>query len=558
MVDTQSRNGSPLGEIRRSRGPEAVGRSSIALVTGGVRTMTQRQARSRTSAVAPQWSELSASAASCARWIRAAAGGESATVRIAVPDASGRLRVIASEGRQDCSSRLRSSRRKAVLQTLQAVHLPVRGCVGVSLGIFPLASDGDALGVVEVLGPTVTIDRRMDVLLAVVGESALVLSGTQVRAETERALAGMSALLRLASELLWAKTAVEVVRLVVHACHEHLRVPIAGLLPDRDGWGWFLAAADGLGVRRRSTLRAAFRASSDEPTSRRLRLPSLRLRFRQVSGCRDVVAVRAGTAVLLLGDVQNGQGDFLDGIGSLLEGVLARLGLEGVRPSRDRSNELGIAWTAHELKGPLAGARAALDRATDTATVAEGRELLARTKEELGQLSDLIDPLLRWSTGADTLKRQPVDLVEVTREAVASSSLGMGPDRVFLYGPDQLFLRADPRQLRSAIANVVRNALMYSPVGTPVRVGIELESRSARVVVRDRGSGIPRGEWGTVFDPFSRGRASGRTQTGSGLGLFIARRVLEAHGGSISLRSSKSGATFVIELPAEGWQLSAS
>jgi signal transduction histidine kinase len=520
--------------------------------------MTQRQAPSRSSAVAPEWPELSVSAASCARWIRAAAGGESATVRIAVPDASGRLRVIASEGRQDGSSRLSSSRRRAVLKTLHAVHLPVRGSVGVSLGIFPLASDGDAIGVVEVLAPTATIDQRTDVLLAVVEESALVLSGMHVRAETERALAGMSALLRLAAELLWAKTAVEVVRLVVDACHEYLRVPTAGLLPDRDGWGWFLAAADGLGVRRRSALRAAFRASSNESTSRRLRLPSLRLRFREVSGCRDVVVVRAGTAVVLLGDVPSGQGDFLDGIGSLLEGVLPRLGLEGVRPSRDRSKELGIAWTAHELKGPLAGARAALDRATDTATVAERRELLRRTKEELGQLSDLIDPLLRWSTGADTLKRQRVDLVEVTREAVASSSLGMGPDRVFLYGPDELFLRADPRRLRSAIANVVRNALMYSPVGTPVRVGIEFENRLARVVVRDRGPGIPREEQGTMFDPFSRGRTNGRTRTGSGLGLFIARRVLEAHGGSISLRSSKSGATFVIELPVQGWQLSAS
>jgi two-component system OmpR family sensor kinase len=55
-----------------------------------------------------------------------------------------------------------------------------------------------------------------------------------------------------------------------------------------------------------------------------------------------------------------------------------------------------------------------------------------------------------------------------------------------------------------------------------------------------------------MFDPFSRGRTNGRTRTGSGLGLFIARRVLEAHGGSISLRSSKSGATFVIELPDRG------
>jgi signal transduction histidine kinase len=61
-----------------------------------------------------------------------------------------------------------------------------------------------------------------------------------------------------------------------------------------------------------------------------------------------------------------------------------------------------------------------------------------------------------------------------------------------------------------------------------------------------------------VFDPFSRGRADGSSRSGSGLGLFIARRVLEAHGGSISLRPTKVGATFVLEIPAEGWQLSAS
>ena len=124
---------------------------------------------------------------------------------------------------------------------------------------------------------------------------------------------------------------------------------------------------------------------------------------------------------------------------------------------------------------------------------------------------------------------------------MASSSLGVAPDRVLLEAPDQLFVRADPQQLRSAIANVVRNALMYSPADSKVRVRVESENRSARVVVRDRGAGIPPEERETVFDPFSRGRAGGYSRSGSGLGLFIARRVLEAHGGSISLRPSKAG-----------------
>jgi signal transduction histidine kinase len=523
-----------------------------------VRTRTREGVYPSASITATQRSEFNKSAASCARWIRAVAGGEAATVRVAAPDASGRLRVVAWEGQHDSAGRLRSRRRRTVFRTQRAVYLPIRGSVGVSLGIFPLANGGETLGVVEVLAPTAILDGRMDAIRALVEHSALVLGGAHVRTEAEHALAGMSSLLGLASELLWATTATEMVRLTVGACHQHVGSPVAGLLPDRDGWGWFLAATDGLGGRRRSMLRASLRASSGELASHRLRLPSLRLRFQEVIGCREVVAVRAGAAVLLLGDVPHGNGAFLQGIGSLLAGVLPREGLGGIRPSRDRTSELGIAWTAHELKGPLVGARAALELVTNTATGSERRELLRRTKEELGQLSDLIDPLLRWSTGTETLKRRRTDLVHVAREAVASASLGSDRARVSIDAPDQLFVRADPRQLRSAIANVVRNALVYSPAGAPVRVRVEGEHRWARVIVRDRGPGVPAEERRHVFDPFRRGRAEELTPSGSGLGLFIARRVLEAHGGSISLQPSKVGATFVLEVPTEGWQLSAS
>jgi hypothetical protein len=151
-----------------------------------------------------------------------------------------------------------------------------------------------------------------------------------------------------------------------------------GLLPDRDGWGWFLAAADGLGVRQ--AFGAACRISSIE---RRVHIPSPPAPLLAPSVPRGEWLSRRRRCPRRHGGrcssatCRSGQGDFLDGIGSLLEGILPRLGLEGVRPSRDRSKELGIAWTAHELKGPLAGARAALDRATDTATVAERRGVVA-------------------------------------------------------------------------------------------------------------------------------------------------------------------------------------
>jgi signal transduction histidine kinase len=219
------------------------------------------------------------------------------------------------------------------------------------------------------------------------------------------------------------------------------------------------------------------------------------------------------------------------------------------------AGELSIAWTAHELKGPLVGARAALDLLTATTQGSEGKDLLRRTNEELGQLSDLIDPLLRWSSGAENLQRQRADLVHVTRQAVASSAFASDADRVSIVAPDRVHVLADPRHLRSAISNVVRNSLAYAPEGSPVRVQVECDDRLARVLVRDRGPGIPAEEQGSLFSPFSRGRIGHRRRPGSGLGLFIARRVLEAHGGSISLRSTKGGATFVLELPAESSKL---
>ena len=85
------------------------------------------QTRSRTSVVALQWSELTGAATSCARWLRAAAGGSSATVRVAVPDHSGRLHVIACEGPGTPSGRLRSRRRRSVLVTQRPARLPVPG-----------------------------------------------------------------------------------------------------------------------------------------------------------------------------------------------------------------------------------------------------------------------------------------------------------------------------------------------------------------------------------------------------------------------------------------------
>ncbi|MCI0634018.1 MAG: HAMP domain-containing histidine kinase [Actinobacteria bacterium] len=509
-----------------------------------------RMAERRPSSIGGPEAELRRSAASCAHWIRSAVGEGSATVRVAVPDAAGRLRVIASDGQHEGLGRMRSSRRRTAFLTGEAIHVPIQGSPGLSLGIFPIVhDDDDVLGVVEIVAPADRIIWREEVVRALIGQSALVLDTALVRSQTERALAGMTAISRLAPELLEAKTATEAVRVTVGVCFDYLAAPVAGLLPDRDGWGWFLVGTGGLGSRRRVELRAVLRARGDGLERRRAPVATLRRRFREITGCREVAVLRAGGAILLVGDAQESHGEFLDRAESILGAALAQSSVSRRVRARNQARDLGIALTAHELRGPLVGARAAIERAYETHAGDEGRELLRRTQEELMQLADLIDPLLRWSVASEPITRERTDLVRVVNQAARSSSLGARDERLVIEASDHPFVLGDARQLRGAIANVIRNSLAYSPATSPVTVVVGIDERMARVEVTDHGPGVPPDERQLVFDPFERGRAGRASRRGHGLGLFIARRVLEAHGGSIALRSSRSGASFRLELP---------
>jgi signal transduction histidine kinase len=109
-------------------------------------------------------------------------------------------------------------------------------------------------------------------------------------------------------------------------------------------------------------------------------------------------------------------------------------------------------------------------------------------------------------------------------------------------------VKADPAHLRGAIGNLVRNALLYAPPDSEIAVVVESDGGVVTVQVQDQGPGLPEGKQEQIFDPFVRGENSHRG--GRGLGLFIARRVVEAHGGTISAESKGKGATFRVRLPA--------
>ncbi|MDP9340582.1 MAG: sensor histidine kinase [Actinomycetota bacterium] len=213
--------------------------------------------------------------------------------------------------------------------------------------------------------------------------------------------------------------------------------------------------------------------------------------------------------------------------------------------------DMALAWTAHELRGPVLATRAALDRVLVSDSLASrDRRLLVRSRDVLRELSGQIDAVLRWAAGARRLRKRRTDLGRLVRRVVTELALPAEESRLSVLIQAGVTVRADGPLLRAAVADVIRNALDYSPSGSPVSVRVQERSGSVRIAVRDRGPGVPAEDRPALFEPFVRGRGAPR-RAGTGLGLFIARRVVEAHGGEIWLESTGHGTTVVLQLPSE-------
>lgn len=370
---------------------------------------------------------------------------------------------------------------------------------------------------------------------------------TRERPGDPRTIREMAAMLELSAALLRAETAASAVRSVVQLSFERLRVPIVGLLPQRSGNGWFVAAARGMGPRRSEIGRAVEGVSALRPSrSTRTRLAA---RVGQLAGRDRVEAIPAGDAVLIAADLHPDLRAFVRTAAALLDETLAHLGAVDWARMRNDNLDLALAWTAHELRGPLVDARTALGHVQVDEHEPRSRELLQRSRDELDQLAELVDPLLEWSTGSGPLRKRPVDLFGVVDEALTSCRREDPRGDVVLLGEAGVSVSADPQQLRVALSNVIRNAIAYSPAGSVVTVAVRSGDGYGRVVVRDRGPGVPAAERHLLFDPFARGTIGKQTRSGTGLGLFIARRIVEAHGGSIGARVVRPGMEFRIDLP---------
>lgn len=218
-----------------------------------------------------------------------------------------------------------------------------------------------------------------------------------------------------------------------------------------------------------------------------------------------------------------------------------------------------LAILAHELRNPLAPIRNAMQLMQasegDVGTLSAARAIVERQIRHLSRIIDDLLDITRITRGKIELHRQPTDLTDIIHLALEMARPQLeGKQHPLQIGlaRDGLSLLADPGRLAQAFANVLNNASKYSAAGTPIRIEASTEAEQAVVRVIDRGIGIPVSMLERIFGLFEQvDRTGSGTHDGLGLGLTLARRIVELHGGSIVAFSEGKdrGSQFTVRLP---------
>src|SRR5215211_2762884 len=218
-----------------------------------------------------------------------------------------------------------------------------------------------------------------------------------------------------------------------------------------------------------------------------------------------------------------------------------------------------VSLVSHELRTPMAaviGAARTLEQRWRELSPEQRESFLELIASETSRLATLISDVLdtsRIEAGTFNFRFSDVDVAELVRDSVATAQLGQ--DEVYLRADVHDLLpeiRGDAERLRQVLTNLIDNAVKYSPAGSEVEVHAYPEDGRVRIDVHDRGPGIAKEDQKLIFEKFGRVTGSGAARPGTGLGLFIARSIAEAHGGALEVHSApEQGATFTLELPAQ-------
>jgi two-component system OmpR family sensor kinase len=178
---------------------------------------------------------------------------------------------------------------------------------------------------------------------------------------------------------------------------------------------------------------------------------------------------------------------------------------------------------------------------------------MQRIEDEAKRMGDLVENLLMLARldQLPEIEREPVELSSLVADAAEDARVTAPDRRINFEAEGTVTVMGDSAQLRQVISNLVRNALVHTPAGTPVDLRARREGDEAVLEVRDHGKGLPAEDSNVLFERFWRADPGrGRGAAGAGLGLSIVRAVVEAHRGRVAAANAPGGgAVFTVRLP---------
>ena len=254
----------------------------------------------------------------------------------------------------------------------------------------------------------------------------------------------------------------------------------------------------------------------------------------------------------------------LDAVGSLVAIAIERaravekLGETEAERQGERLKSALLDSIAHDFRTPLTSIKAATTSllAEETPDRGQARELLTIINEECDRLNRLVEEaaeMSRLEAGEFELSLAPTQIGDIIEAALAQCSTALA-DRIVdvNLSPNLPPVRADLNRIKDALVHLIDNANIYSPKDQPITISAELTGDAVTTSVADRGPGIDDFEQGMIFDKFYRGKDQRYLVRGTGMGLPIAKAIITAHKGTISVTSQLGhGSVFTFTLPVD-------